>query len=196
MLAAAERRDDAKDAVARDPGRPPPRAAADQRRPTCACRSGSPRSATRSPTSPSATLDGGAGRGDRAVEARARRADADPDGDRRDGPVRRLRAGLRQRRRRDVRARAAARRRPAAGLVDGPGRGQRGTPAAVRCRRATRRSRWTPTCVPRAAGSAGAHARLLRGVLRQVVGGLGGAGAAARRRRSSATRTCASGSPS
>ena len=35
---------------------------------------------------------------------------------------------------------------------------------------------------------------LLRGLLRQVVGGLGGAGAAARRARSSATRSCARGS--
>ena len=40
--------------------------------------------------------------------ARARRG-ADPDGDRRDGPVRRLRAVLRQRRRRAVRPRAASR---------------------------------------------------------------------------------------
>ena len=127
---------------------------------------------------------------------RARRADADPDGDRRDGPLRRVRARLRQRRRRDVRPRPAARRRPHSSprrwprrwpttyagccpSTAGPGAGDRRRPA------------------PRgSAGPAGAFARLLRRLLRQVVGGVGGAGAAACRADWSATPTCASASPS
>ena len=40
--------------------------------------------------------------------------------------------------------------RRAAGRVDGPGRGQRHAPAARRASRATRRSRSTPACGPRA----------------------------------------------
>ena len=87
----------------------------------------------------------------RAVRRAARpRQRADPDGDRRDGPVRRLRAVLRQRRRRAVRARPAAGRRPAGGVDVRPGRRQRAAPAAARCPATTRRSRSTPTCGPRA----------------------------------------------
>ena len=73
-----------------------------------------------------------------------------PDGDGGDGPVRRVRAVLRQRRGRVVRPRRRRGRRPARGGVVRPG-GRRGAAAGCsRCQAATRPWRWTPTCVPRA----------------------------------------------
>ena len=136
--------------------------------------------------------------GRRPVGARAARArrGADPDGGRRDGPLRRLRAVLRQRRRRDVRARAAAGRRRA--------RRRRRTPTAVA--NELRRLLVAPAQRPGAggrrrpaargqAGSAGAHARRPTPPTTRS-----GRRSGRRRRccaptRSSATRTCASGSP-
>ena len=88
--------------------------------------------------------------GRRRAAARGRCRGADADGDRGDGPLRRLRAVLRQRRRRAVRARPGAGRRPAGRVVVRHGGGQRAPPAARAARRATRRSRSTPTCAPRA----------------------------------------------
>ena len=70
--------------------------------------------------------------------------------DRRDGPLRRVRAVLRQRRRRDVRARADRRGRPAGRDVVRPGGGQRAASAPRCCPAPTRRSRWTRGCGPRA----------------------------------------------
>ena len=75
---------------------------------------------------------------------------ADPDGDRRDGPVRRARARVRQRRGRDVRP------RPEAGCGREGGdrlrhlRRRRSSAGCSRCRARTRPSRSTPICVPRA----------------------------------------------
>ncbi len=140
-----------------------------------------------------ATLDV-AGRAVRRA-ARAGRG-ADPDGDRRDGQVRRLRAVLRQRCRRAVRPRPAAGRRPARGVDVRPRRRQRAAPpAAAAGRRPGARGGRRPASRGQA-GSAGPHPRLLRLLLREVVEGLGGAGAAAGRRRGRATRSCAGGSPS
>ena len=119
--------------------------------PTCACRSAWPRSGYALTDLASATLEAALAAAIRSVERSTRRADADPDGDRRDGSLRRLRARLRQRRRRDVRARPAARRRPAAGRRRWPRRWP--TTYAGCCSdpgHATRRWRSTPTCDPRA----------------------------------------------
>ena len=101
----------------------------------------------------------------------------------RDGPLRRLRAVLRQRRRRDVRARAAPRRRPARRRDVRADRGQRATTAAGPADdRPGAGGRRRPA--PRGqAGPAGPHPRLLRRVLREVVAGLGVPGPAARRCR-------------
>ena len=131
-----------------------------------------------------------------ARAARARRG-ADPDGDRGDGPLRRLRAVLRQRRRRDVRARAGARRRP------------RRTPSAYAQAVANelRRLLALPGTDPalevdadlRPEGKQGPLVRtldVLRRLLREVVGGLGGAGAAARRRGGRRRGPAPRGSPS
>ncbi len=162
----------------RDPLRASARAAADQRGgPVRALRRGRGRlrAHRRHQRHPRGDARGGDPVG-REVEGRR---DADPDGDHRDGSLRRLRVRLRQRRRRDVRARPAARcGRPARG-VDGPDGGQRRTPAADRAvPRPIPRGRHRPA--PRGAtGPAGAHPRVLCRLLRQVVRGLGGAGAAA-----------------
>ena len=82
--------------------------------------------------------------------AKKARGPAGADGRDRDGPLRRLRAVLRQRRRRAVRARGRRGRRPARGVVVRPRRGQRAAPPARAARAATRRWRSTPTCGPRA----------------------------------------------
>ena len=140
------------EAVARGPGDPAPRAVPDRGRATCSgsidvADVGAGLSRLTDATL-EATLDG---RRPRGRGRRGRGAAADPDGDRGDGPLRRLRAVLRQRRRRDVRARPAAGRRRAGA--------RRRTPTAVanELRRllalpghATRRWRSTPTCGPRA----------------------------------------------
>ena len=190
MNAAAERREDAKEAVLADPRRTPPRAAPDQhRRPVRAVRGG--RGGLRAHRRHQRRARRDPERGDPLGRGRQGRADADPDGDRRHGALRRVRARLRQRRRRDVRARPVAGRRPPPGLDDGQRGGQRRTPAADRARpRPCPGGRHQPASRG-PAGTAGAHAGLLRGLLRQVVGGLGGAGAAARGTLSSATRGCA-----
>ena len=118
----------------------------------------------------------------RAGAARARRA-ADPAGDRGDGSLRRLRALLRQRRRRDVRAPAEPGRRPARRVVVRPGGGQRDpAPPVPAGRRPAAGGRRRPAPGGQA-GAAGAHPRLLRRLLREVVEGLGVPGAAAGRRR-------------
>ena len=90
------------------------------------------------------------GRPRRSAQQRGLDEAPDPDGGRRDGPLRRLRAVLRQRRRRAVRARAG-RRAPTR-------RRRRRTPrpwptscaGCWRCPAPTRRWRSTPTCGPRA----------------------------------------------
>ena len=117
------------------------------------------------------------------TEQRGLDAAADPDGRRRDGPLRRVRAVLRQRRRRHVRARADRRSRPAGRDDVRPGGGQRAAPppAAARHRPGSRGRRGA--AARGQAGPAGAHARLLRRLLRQVVEGVGVPGAAARGRR-------------
>ena len=137
-------------------------------------------------------------RGRRPLGPRAAGARRGADRDRRggDGAVRRLRAVLRQRRRRDVRARAGARRRPARRGDVRPDRRQRAAPPArpAHDRPAARGGR-RPAARGQA-GPAGADPRLLRRLLRQVVGGLGVPGAAARRRRRRRRRASGSGSPS
>ena len=70
---------------------------------------------------------------------------------------------------------------PQLAALDGPGGGQRRTPAAVRPgSRPGPRRRHRPAARGQAR-AAGAHAGLLCRLLRQVVGGVGGAGPAARR---------------
>ena len=96
-----------------------------------------------------ATLRGGDRR--RSPQARGPRRRADPDGDRRDGPLRRVRAVLRQRRRRAVRARAprtGVDQHEATSYAQAVANELRRLLAAARA--ATRRSRSTPTCAPRA----------------------------------------------
>ena len=140
-----------------------------------------------------ATLEA-AGRAVR-VQQRPRRG-ADGHGDRGDGPLRRVRAVLRQRRRRDVRARPAPRCRPARRVDVRPGRRQRAAPAArAPDDRPAAGGRRRPAAGGQA-GAAGAHPRLLRRLLRQVVEGLGVPGAAARRRRGRRRGPAARGSPS
>ena len=121
-----------------------------------------------------------AGRAVRRAEG-ARRG-AEPDGDRRHGPVRRLRAVLRQRRGRDVRARPGGGRRRARGGDVRPGGGERAAPPALAARRRPGAGGRRRPAARGQAGAAGADARLVRRVLREVVEGLGGAGAAAGRR--------------
>ena len=132
---------------------------------------------------------GRAGRGRPGGRGRAARTAADPGGDRRDGPARRRRAELRQRRRRDVRARPAARRRPARTRA-GPPRdvaNELRRLLALPGQRPGARGRRRPAARGQA-GPAGADPGVLRRLLRELVGGLGGAGAAAGRARWSATR--------
>ena len=121
----------------------------------------------------------------------ADRAAADPAGGDRHGPARRPGDGLRQRRRRDVRARPAAR-RGRGGRTAGRARGGRDAaraaghgPARTRpCRRRGPAARGP-------AGPAGPHAGLLPGLLPALVGALGGAGPAAGRVRRPATPSSA-----
>ena len=108
---------------------------------------------------------------------------ADPDRGDRDGPVRRLRAVLRQRRRRDVRPRAAARCRPARGHLLRDGRRPTSCGACSRCR-----ARDPPLEVDADLRPEGRQGPLVRSLdsyaayYAQVVEGLGVPGAAARRR--------------
>ena len=118
------------------------------------------------------------GRGLPGDRGRAARTAADPGGDRRDGPARRVRAELRQRRRRAVRARPGARCHRRGRRPGRPRRRQRVPPAA---RAAGHRPGAPGRRGPAArgqAGTAGAHPGVLRPLLRELVGGLGGAGPA------------------
>ena len=185
MLAAGGRRDDAEEAVARDP-RAYAVASCSGSRPATLLGltdvadvgAGAVPAHRRHPRG-----DAGGGAATRSAAPRRPRRRADPDGDRRDGPLRRLRAVLRQRRRRAVRARARGGRRPARGGVVRPGRGQRAAPAARAARRRPAAGGRRGPAARGQAGAAGAQPRVVRGVLREVVEGLGGAGAAPRRRR-------------
>ena len=134
----------------RDPRRTPPRAVPRRgRRPLGAHRRGRRRRRAVADHRRHARGDAPGGHGVGRAAQRARRA-AGPDGDRRDGPLRRLRAVLRQRRRRAVRARARRGRRPARGHVVRHGRRPTSCAGCSRCPAATRRSTSTPTCGPRA----------------------------------------------
>ena len=131
-------------------GRTPARAVPDRRRrPARAHRRRRRRRRPVAPHRRHARGDPG-GRGARSRRPERARRGADPDGDRRDGPLRRLRAVLRQRRRRDVRARARGR----ASTSTRPRRTPRPWPTSSAgcspCPAATRRWRSTPTCAPRA----------------------------------------------
>ena len=143
-----------------------------------------------------ATLEATLAIAGRAVrESRGLDRGTDRDGDRRDGPLRRLRALLRVRRRRAVRPRPAAGRRSAAGQRLCDGRRQRGAAAAGRARaRPGARGRRGPAARGQA-GAARAHASTPTAPTTRS-----GRGSGRRRRccaptRSWATRTSAAGSP-
>ena len=138
---------------------------------------------------------GGAGGGAAQGLRRAAPPAADQVRGDRDGPVRRARVRLRQRRRRAVRARPAARPAGEGGLGRGPrgGRGAEAAAHAARARPGPDRGRRPAAGGP--PGTAGPHPGLLPGLLPALVRALGGAGSACAPSPPPATRTSARDSP-